>query len=69
MTLTVEQIESLKRGEPVRLMPPELGENVVVVREAVFHELQGSSDEEAEKASWAKLGEEAAAAWAKDNPY
>jgi len=69
MTLTVEQIESLRRGEPVRMDAPELGEGVVVIRESVFRELREASDDEKEKAAWAELARKARDSWAADNAY
>ena len=69
MTLTVEQIESLKRGEPVRLSPPELGESVVVIRESQLLQLRELLDDEAEKAGWAQLARKARDSWAQENAY
>ena len=69
MTLTAEQIESIKRGEPVRLAAPEIGEDVVVIRESEYRELRESLEGEKERAAWARLGEEAAAQWTRENPY
>ncbi|HEX6987218.1 MAG TPA: hypothetical protein VF170_17705 [Planctomycetaceae bacterium] len=42
---------------------------MVVIREDEFTRLQSILDEESEKAAWAKLGLEAAAQWARENPY
>jgi hypothetical protein len=69
MTLTVEQIESLRRGEPVRLSPPELGESVVVIRETEFRGLQELLEDEKEKAGWAQLARKARDSWAEENAY
>ena len=69
MTLTVEQIESLRRGEPIQLDPPELGERVVVIREADIARLQETLDDEREKAAWAELARKARDSWAAENAY
>ncbi len=74
MTLTVEQLESLKRGEPVRLCPPELGKEVVVVPEARFSQLRelfgdGLPDDEKDRAAWAQLARKARDSWAEENAY
>ena len=69
MTLTVEQIESLRRGEPVRLNPPELGENVVVIRESQLSQLRELLDDEKEKAAWAQLARKARDSWSQENAY
>ena len=36
MTLTIEQIQAIRKGEPVRLVLPEVGEECVVVRAAEY---------------------------------
>ena len=38
MTLTVEQIQAIRKGEPVRVVLPEIGEECVVLRSAKFED-------------------------------
>ena len=39
MTLTSEQIQAIKEGEPVVFMPPEIGEQCIVIRKDVYQRL------------------------------
>jgi hypothetical protein len=45
MTLTAEQVAALKHGEPVRLRPPELGAECVVLRADVYERIQTALDD------------------------
>lgn len=69
MTLTAEQLESLRRGEPVRVSSPELGGDVVVIGEAAFREIQQKLDIDREAADWAALSKRGRDGWADENPY
>lgn len=69
MTLSAEQLESIRNGEPVRVVLPELGEEIVLLRAAAFDELSELRRDEQDKQAWAKLGIEAASRWAEENPY
>ena len=45
MTLTSEQAVAVKEGEPVTVMPPEVGAECVLVRADVFAQLRYLVDE------------------------
>lgn len=69
MNLTQEQVEALRRGKPVRVASPEIGEDVLLVRASAVGQLQDELEDEREKEAWARLGMQAASAWAEENPY
>ncbi len=46
MTLTVQEIDSIRKGEPVRTVVPEVGQNCVVVRADVFERIQQMLDDD-----------------------
>ena len=69
MTLTADQIESLQRGDPVRIASPDVGEDLVVLRASTFEELRELLEERPEKRAWAELARKARDAWARENPY
>ncbi len=43
MTLTSEQVEAVIGGEPVRIMPPEVGQECVMLRRDVYEGLRDAS--------------------------
>lgn len=45
MTLTTQQISAVHRGEPVHLVPEELGEEVVLIRGDLFQRIAGLFDD------------------------
>jgi hypothetical protein len=58
MDLTHEQIQAIKEGVPVPVLPPEVGEKCVLLREDVYSRLSGvlyagASDEELARLGWA----------------
>ena len=69
MTFTADQIADLKKGEPVRLSSPELGEDLIVLRASTYEELRELAQDEQEKRAWADLARKARDSWARENPY
>ena len=45
MTLSTEQIEAVKHGQPVRVSSTEIGSDCVVLRADIYEKLQGVLDE------------------------
>lgn len=45
MTLTAQQIMAVRRGEPVHLVPEELGQEVVVIRGDLFSNIADLVDD------------------------
>lgn len=45
MMLTTEQLDALKRGEPVYIVPDEIGLEVVIIRGDVYDGLAGLFDD------------------------
>lgn len=48
MTLTTEQVGAIREGEPVAIVPPEVGEECVVLRKDAFEKLSHPLDDESE---------------------
>lgn len=69
MSFTADQLESLRKGEPVQIPAPELGEDVVLIRASQFAEFLELLADAREKEAWAKLARAARDDWARDNPY
>jgi len=67
--LTEAQCLALRNGEPVRLSLPELGKEVVLLREEDFARIQMLLQDDREKTAWAALGRKAANRWAQENPF
>jgi len=63
MTLTAEQIESLKKGESVRLTSPELGEEIVIVLASLL------DDEQDDLRTIAELARRGRDSWASENSF
>jgi hypothetical protein len=57
--LTEEQRQAVRTGEPVRLLPPEIGRNVVMLLEEQYEKLRAAWEEEQAdrklQAGWQKL--------------
>lgn len=68
MTLTADQVESLKRGEPLRLAAPELGEDIVVLRASDFEDLRERREDQQEKRVRAEQARKARDSWVRENP-
>jgi ASC-1-like (ASCH) protein len=66
--LTEQQRQAVKQGEAIRLLAPELGEDVVLLRAEAYDTIRELLEEEREKAGWAKLARKAAVRWAEENP-
>ncbi len=69
MKLTVEQIEAVKKGDPVRISMPEIGKDVVLLRAEDYEEIREALDDERARRALAQAGLEAASHWAHDNPF
>jgi hypothetical protein len=57
MNLTFEQIEALKQGQPIRLTPEEVGEEVVLLNAKTYQQLCASQEEDEElklRSAWQK---------------
>jgi hypothetical protein len=67
--LTEEQKQAVRNGEAVRLTVPELDSDVVLLRAEQYENLLEFSEDEREKAAWAKLARKAANRWAEENPF
>ncbi|MCI0377000.1 MAG: hypothetical protein L0215_05305 [Gemmataceae bacterium] len=67
--LTQAQYQAVRRGEPVRLSLPEVGEDVVLLRAAAFDGLKELLEEDQERKAIAATALETAAKWAKENPF
>jgi len=46
MTLTNEQIQALREGESVPVVPPEVGEECVLLRRDVYERVKAAADED-----------------------
>ena len=44
MTLTSEQIQAVQCGEPVPIIPPEIGQECVMLRRDVYDQLRQTSE-------------------------
>ena len=67
--LTEEQRQAILKGEAVRIPSPEIGEDLVLLRGALYEKIRELLEEEREKAEWAKLSRKAANRWAQENPF
>jgi hypothetical protein len=67
--LTEAQRQAVKKGEAVRLIDPESGEELVLLAAAAYEALRERREDEQEKAAWAKLARKAADRWAQENPF
>ena len=62
MTFTADQIDAIRQGEPIRLIPPEIGEECVVLRAAEFEDITRPSQGPDPKQAYAAIDE----AWKED---
>ena len=62
MNFTPEQIEAIRQGEPVRVVPPEIGEECIVLRAADFKEIGRLVEASDPKLAYAAIDE----AWKDD---
>ena len=62
--VTEQQRGAVLRGEPVGLVLGELGDVVILPKDAYESLL-----DERERAAWMKLNQQALAQWGRDNPY
>lgn len=46
MNLTYEQVQAIRGGAPVPIVPPEVGEECVLVRRDVYERAQGQIEKE-----------------------
>ena len=69
MNLSTEQIEAVKQGEAIRVSAPEIGKDVLVVRQDAVEAIRGLLEQEAEQNLIAKVSYQQAAEWGKLNPY
>jgi hypothetical protein len=67
--LTDEQIQAVRDGKPVRIVPPDLGREVVVVPAEVFKAMQDELDDEREQAAFRAFARKQAERLARENPY
>ncbi len=67
--LTKEQRQAVLKGEPVRLCPPEIGADIILLRADAFEQIGLACEDAREKAAWAALARKAAQQWAEENPY
>jgi len=67
--LTEEQRRAVKQGEPVRIPVPEIGEDVVLLRAAVYEEIRELLEDEREQQVFRAFARKQAAQLAKENPY
>lgn len=69
MKLTEEQIDTLKKGEPVRMPAPQLGDDVILIRASAFEELDEILRDEREQQAIREFAARQAARVARENPY
>jgi hypothetical protein len=67
--LTEEQRQAVRKGEPVRVPAPEIGEDVVLLRAAVYEEIRELLADEREQQVFRAFARKQAARLAKENPY
>jgi hypothetical protein len=68
MSLTNEQIQAIREGEPVPLVPPEVGQECVLVRRDVYERLVRYDDLPPSDEELARLGWEAGKSIGWDTP-
>ena len=69
IVLTKEQRALLQRGEAVRVISADNGEEVVVLRGAEYEAIREILEEERSRQAIAKVALQTAAEWAKENPF
>ena len=67
--LTCAQVEAIKEGEAVRVILPEAGTDVVLLKADRFEELRELAVDMALQRKWLEASHESAVAWMKENPY
>lgn len=60
MNLTSEQVQALRAGEPIAVVPPEVGEECVILRKDVYQRVQQALDDLPSPRSIARLMQAAA---------
>jgi hypothetical protein len=58
--------EALRNGEAVRVLAPEVGDELVLLRGEDFARIKALLEDEREKAAWAGLARKAAGRWAQE---
>lgn len=73
LSVSKEQLETLRLGYPVRIAVPKIEADVVMVlampAESIETVLEETLEDLRLQKGWAKLGAEAAAKWAAENEY
>jgi hypothetical protein len=46
MTLTLDQVQAIHNGDPVPLVPPEVGEECVLVRKDIYERVREAAEED-----------------------
>ncbi|MBI4604870.1 MAG: hypothetical protein HY721_23150 [Planctomycetes bacterium] len=62
-------MEAIKKGEAVRVVLPEAGTDVVLLKVDRFEEMRGLAEDKALQRRWLEASHESAVAWMKENPY
>ena len=69
ITLTPEQQQAVKNGEAVRMPSADLGEDVVLLRAALYEKIRELLDDERERQAVLRYSMKQTAAAARENPY
>ena len=67
--LTEEQRQAIRNGEAVRLVAPEIGEDVILLSAAQYESLRESLEDQREQEAVLHYSMKQAAKVAKENPY
>jgi hypothetical protein len=67
--LTEEQRQAVQAGEAVMVPAPEIGGNVVLLREERYRKLRELAEDEQLHEAWLEAVDEARSDWAHENPY
>jgi hypothetical protein len=68
IVLTGDQWQAIQAGEVVRVLAPEIGDDVVVLRADAYESIRERLEDEQEKAVWAKLARKAVLRCSQQHP-
>jgi len=67
--LTEQQRQAVRNGEAIRLLAPEIGEDVVLLRAAQYESMRDLLEDQREQEAVLRYSMKQAAKVAKENPY